>query len=344
MKSGGPTPHRGLVWALYILVLCCSVPSASSETIALGQRDWEGSRAITHVLKVILETRLGHQARIVPSDDATIFAAMHEGKGEIDVLTDLWKLNQLDQWAKYVEGHQSVLVNEEPYIGQQGLFVPAYIPENEIRHVRDLANPDIAQQFDSDSDGKGEYWPGALGWTSTHVEQIKAQSYGYDKFFKPVITSDRDFKIKLQAALDKKEWVLFYYWTPEWIHEAYELRQLKEEQFDGFAMSSKKDDPRYKANGCWNMVLPRESEHWLEKSRITCAWPKAEVYVAFSASLRKRAPDVATFLEQVAFTDKMLNFWILQIGKKGRDPAKVAKEWVKAHPEDVERWLANTRP
>ncbi len=337
--SGGRCRWRGWMWCVWMA--CSLMPAvSSSEIITLGQRDWEGARAITHVLKEVMQTHLGYQVRIVESDDPGIFEAMHEGKGRIDVLTDLWKLNQADQWAKYIEGYQTVVVNDQPYIGQQGLFIPGYIQDRyQIQSVYDLANPEVAKLFDSDQDGKGEYWSGALGWSSTHVEQVKAKSYGYDKYFKPQISSDRAFKAKLKAAFEKRTGILFYYWTPEWIHAEYDLRQLQEPPFDGAAAGDQ--SARHAANGCWHMLLPRESAEWLDKSRVTCAWPDAEVYVGFSASLFKRAPRVAQFLKQVAIKDGMLNHWILQIGKLGRDPVVVAEEWVQANAAIVKTWLAN---
>ena len=346
VKSGGPGLRQWLVWAFWVLVVISLAPSAhSSETIALGQRDWDGSRAITHVLKAIIETRLGYRTRIVESDDASMLAEMHQGNGRVDVLTDLWMPNQADLWAVYVDQHQSVIVNEQPYIGYQGLFIPGYIQDRyQVRSVYDLANPDIAKLFDSDGDGKGEYWPGALGWSSTRVERVKAKSYGYDRYFTPYIVPDRMFKAKLKADYTRKKGILFYYWTPEWIHDTYDLRRLEEPPFDGFAMESKKGTRRYKPDGCWHMIQPRESVHWLEQSRVTCAWPDAKVYVAFSASLDQRAPKVAQFMRRVAFDAKMLNHWIFQIGKQGREPAKVAVEWVRAHPDVVHTWLADTHP
>ncbi|ETX00398.1 ABC transporter substrate-binding protein [Candidatus Entotheonella palauensis] len=336
----------GLLWAFWALAIFSPVSSANAnEPIALGQRDWDGSRAITYVLKDIIETRLGYPTRIVESNDAEIFAEMHRGNGRIDVLTDLWMPNQADQWAKYIDEHQSVAVNEQPYSGHQGLFIPGYIQDKyQIRSVHDLANPDIAKLFDSDGDGKGEYWPGALGWSSTHIEQVKAKSYGYAPYFTPYIAPDRMFKAKLKADYASEQGILFYYWTPEWIHAAYDLRRLEEPSFDGFAMASKKGAPRYKADGCWNMILPRESTDWLNQSRVTCAWPDAKVYVAFSVSLIKRAPKVARFLKQVAFDADTVNEWIWQIGKQGREPAVVASEWVKAHPDIVKIWLADIQP
>jgi glycine betaine/proline transport system substrate-binding protein len=326
-----------------VVVLGLTVNAQAKGKVVLGELSWAGSRAITFILKEVIEHHLGYEVGVVQAESAVIFAAMDKGDGSLDVFTDLWMPNQSEKWAKYIEpgSRASVLVNDQPYTGTQGLFVPGYIQDAYgIKSVHDLADPKIAQLFDGDGDGKGEYWPGGAGWNSTNVEQVKAKSYGYGKYFEPFIVSDSALKAKLKADYRRKKGILFYYWTPEWIHAAYDLRRLEEPPFDGFAMASKKDDARYNPNGCWNMIQPKEDEDWLAKSEVKCAWPDAKVYVAFSKSLTKRAPEVAQFLKQVAFEPQVVNSWILQIGQEKRDPAEVAQEWVTNNPDTVKRWLA----
>jgi glycine betaine/proline transport system substrate-binding protein len=326
-----------------VAVLGLTVNTMAKDKVVLGELSWDGSRAITHVLKEIIESRLDYDTAIVQAESAVIFATMDKGKGDLDVYTDLWMPNQSEKWDKYIEpgSRESVLVNDQPYTGTQGLFVPGYIQDQYgVKSVRDLADPKIAKLFDSDGNGKGEYWPGGPGWNSTNVEQVKAKSYGYDKYFEPNIVADSMLKAKLKADYRRKRGILFYFWTPEWIHAAYDLRRLEEPPFDGYAMASKKDDPKYNPNGCFNMIQPKEDEDWLAKSEVTCGWPDAKVYVAFSKSLTRRAPKVAQFLRQVAFDPAVVNTWILQIGQEKREPAEVAKEWVTNNADTVNRWLA----
>jgi glycine betaine/proline transport system substrate-binding protein len=87
------------------------------------------------------------------------------------------------------------------------------------------------------------------------------------------------------------------------------------------------------------MLQPKENEDWLEKSSVTCSWPDAKVYVAFSKSLQQRAPQVAQLLQQVAFDPATVNQWILQIGQEKQEPSEVAKKWVAANGATVDTWL-----
>jgi glycine betaine/proline transport system substrate-binding protein len=328
---------------LFLLIVVGTAPSAlAADEVVLGELSWDGSRAISYVLKEVIESRLGTEVRIVQAEPAVIFAAMDKGDGSIDVFTDLWMPNQAEKWAKYIaEGsRESVLVNDQPYTGVQGLFVPGYIQDKYgVKSVDDLADPEVAKLFDSDGDGMGEYWPGAPGWNSTNVEQVKAKSYGYAKYFEPFIVSDAIFKAKLKTDYKRKDGILFFYWKPEWIHAAYDLRRLQEPPFTGFAMESKKDDPRYNPDGCWDMVQAKEDEDWLAKSEVKCAWPEAKIYVAYSKSLTERAPKVAQFLKQVSFDPDVVNQWILQVGQEKRPPDVMAKEWIEANSDTVAQWL-----
>ena len=64
----------------------------------------------------------------------------------------------------------------------QGMCVTKATAERTgVKHIADLADPDMAKDFDSNGDGRGEIWIGASGWASTNVEKIRAKSYGYDE-------------------------------------------------------------------------------------------------------------------------------------------------------------------
>ena len=315
--------------------------ATAKEKVVIGELTWDGGLAIGHVLKTIIEVRLGGQAELVLADQPVIFAAMNKGDGSIDVHPDFWMPNQAGLWKKYIaEGSRETVLVNRPYQAQQGLFIPKYVKERYgIKSVQDLSNPKIAKLFDSDGNEKGEFWAGAPGWASTNIENVKAKSYGYGRYFEALVVPVAIFQAKLKTQYRRKKPILFYYWTPEWVHTAYELVQLEEPPFDGYAMDSKKDDPLYSPDGCWRMYQPKDDRDWYEKSHITCAWPEAKVYMAYTASLTKRSPQIARFLSQVTLTPEMVGEWILNMVIEKQDPAEVAETWVTTNPEIISQWL-----
>lgn len=311
----------------------------AKETIVIGEVSWDASLAIENVLKVIMEENLNVDVEIIAADQAAIWSAMDKGKGSVDVHPDIWTSSQTEPWAKFVAkgSKESVRANKMPYLGTDGFYIPGYIQdEYGVKSVYDLAKPEVAKLFDADGDGLGEYWPGAPGWTGVKINQIKAKSYGFDQYFEPVIVSDSIIKAQLKTAYRKKEGILFYYWTPEWIHYAYDLRKLEEPKFTGYAGNSKKQHRDYNPAGCYKF---NDTENWLADSEITCGVPNTEIHIGYSASLEERAPKVAKFLSKVTLDAAYVSQWIFKIASEDEDPSEMAEEWVKNNPKIVQTWL-----
>ncbi|MEM7072678.1 MAG: glycine betaine ABC transporter substrate-binding protein [Pseudomonadota bacterium] len=294
----------------------------AQEKVRISDLNWTGAKAIAHVIKAVIEGPLGGEAEIVDglSDQSIVAAGMDKGDGSVDVYTDMWMPNQSAIWDRYIVEAQSVGHNT-PYLGTQGMFVPAYMGDV-INSFEDLQDPQIAAMFDKDGNGKGEYWAGDAAWKSTKMWQVKFKDYGLGEFWEPEIISDATFKAQLKANYAAEKPILFYYWSPEWLHAAYDLVKL--------------DEPLHTA-GCMDLKL--DQEDWLEASRFACKHEDANIYVAFSKSLEQRQPRVARFLTQVQFDPDVVNGWILKIGRDELDPQDVAEEWVSANPDTVGHWI-----
>lgn len=316
---------------------------ANADTIRMSGFTWPGAVVVQNLVTNVLESRLGYDVEIVSVDIAAGMAAMCKGDGSIDVQVDFWMPNHQEKWNNYIaEGSKEcVRAGANPYVGVQGLFIPGYVQdEYGIKSVADLADPKIAELFDSDGDGKGEWWPGPAGWGSTNIGLVKAKSYGFGEYIDAFVVSEAAFKAKFETDYARGKPVLFFYWTPEWLFAKYDLRKLEEPPFDGYAMQSKKDDANYKSDGCWDMYHPKDDPDWLEKSTVTCAFPDAMIYVTYSATLAERAPDVVRFMDQLTLNADLVSQWILQMEVDGRDPAELTKEWMENNSETVDAWLS----
>ncbi len=325
--------------------LALTGPAAAKEKVVIGEMQWDGYIAIENIIKAVMEKYLDAEVEIIAADEPVIWEAMDKGDGSIDIMADVWSQHLYAWLNKYVvEGsRETVRLNDRSYQGTEGMFVPGYVQdEHGIKSIADLNKPEIAKLFDSDGNGKGEWWAGAVGWQSTDHELIRAKGYGYDQTMEAYTVEQWPFLAKLDAAYKKKEPIIFYYWTPEWIHASYDLRKLEEPEFTGYTMESAKESPLYKEGGCYNALSSQEDPQWLEKSSINCAKPQVDVYVGYSTALAERAPRIGQFLKQIAFTPEMVNSWILKLSQEKMDPHEMAKQGVDANPEIVEgQWLAD---
>ena len=318
----------------------------AKDKIVIGEQNWTGAIAIQHILGEVIKTRLDGDVSYLAGDVAVLFSAAAKGDGSVDVLTDIWLPNQSAAWAKYVTGGNRPLVaNTHPYAGEQGFYIPGYLQDKYgVKSIYDLNKPEVAKLFEPLGGGKAQLLVGPAGWESTYIGQIKAKDYGFADKFEAVSTEAAVTYSKLAAAYKAERGVVFYAYTPDWIFSAFDLRRLQEPAFDGYAQDNKKDDPLYKADGCWKFISPTVDPDWLNKSRITCAFPDAKVHVVASAALQKRAPKIAGFLRNVAIEPAQLNELILKIEREKLPADVAAKAWVKANGATVDQWLAASAP
>jgi len=87
--------RKPLTSVLLASALCATSYSVTAaEKVNIGAPSWTGAQAIAALLQAVVIDRIGGEAELVPGNNATIFQAMDQGKGDIDVHPDVWLPNQ----------------------------------------------------------------------------------------------------------------------------------------------------------------------------------------------------------------------------------------------------------
>jgi glycine betaine/proline transport system substrate-binding protein len=326
-----------------ISLAAMATASEAKTTVTIGELDWPGARAIEQVLKQVMETHLDAEVATIAAAQVALYEALDKGDNSVDIVADMWTDHLPQQMQNYVlpGGRQTIILNTTPYLGTEGIFVPTYVVEEHgVKKLEDLAKPEVAKLFDSDGNGKGELWAGAVGWESTNHTEVRGKTYGFDKTMEYTTVEQAVFLAQLKDAVDNKKPIAFYYWTPEWIHAAYKLTKLEEPEFNGYAAESAKGSERYNAEGCYTFYQPSERNDWLEASSISCGQPPTRVNIAHSKALAERAPQISQFLKQVTLDGDVVNQWILAMEVDKTPVEQVASEWIAANKDTVEGvWL-----
>ena len=326
------------------LLLSVGATTGHAKEIKIAELNWAGSTASAWVMKVIIEKHLDAEVEIVGGDEIALFEAMNKGDGTIDVFSEFWSLSLHAQWVKYIQegSEESVKVNANPYLGTTGIFTPGYVQdEYGLKSIEQMKDPEISKLFDTDGDDKGEYWTGAAGWQSVDRNAVKAKSMGFAEHWE---TDDgRDLGVGSVAGrrLQAEEAESCSFTTRRnGFTRLIDLRRLEEPPFTGYANPAMKGQDDYNPDGCYKFYQQSEGPDWFEKSSITCERPPNPVYVAYSANLGERAPKIAKFLDQIAFTADDMSLWIKRISLEKADAETVAKEWVENNKETIEgEWL-----
>jgi glycine betaine/proline transport system substrate-binding protein len=300
-------------------------PAIAAEKVSIGVPSWTGAQAIAHLLKAVVEMRIGGEVTLVPGNNATIFQAMDQGKGDIDVHPDVWLPNQESFTKKYVDEAGTVALSQNPYEGNQGYCVSkAFGEANKITDIADLGRPDVAAKMDSDGNGKGEMWIGAPGWASANVNEVKVRDYGLLDFIEPIRAEESVKTARVKDSIAKGEGYAFYCYKPHAIWYMFDVVMLTEPTFD---------PAKYK------MVQPSDSPNWYDESHVATKDALKNVQIAWSKSLKDRSPAITEFFERFGLDADDVSGFAYEISGKGRDPAEVAVEWVNANPARVDAWL-----
>ncbi len=311
--------------SLAAAVSLVSFGAQASEKVNIGVPSWTGAQAIAHLLQAVVTERIGGEAELVPGNNATIFQAMDQGKGDIDVHPDVWLPNQESFTKKYVDGAGTVELSKNPYEGNQGFCVPKKFGEdNKITDIADLGRPDVAKLMDDDGNGKGELWIGAPGWASANVNEVKVRDYNLMEFIEPIRAEEAVKTARIKDAVAKDEGYAFYCYKPHAVWYMFDVTMLTEPEFD---------PEKYK------MVQPSDSPDWLKESSVATKDALKNVQIAWSKSLTERSPAIAEFFERFALTADDVSGFAYEISGKGREAGEVAKEWIEKNPERVDAWL-----
>ncbi len=302
-----------------------SGPALSAEKVNIGAPSWTGAQAIAALIQAVVVDRIGGEANLVPGNNATIFQGMHQGKGDIDVHPDVWLPNQQSFTKKYVDGTGTVALSKNAYEGNQGFCVSKnFAKANKITDIADLGRPDVAMKMDSDGNGKGEMWIGAPGWASANVNEVKVRDYDLLPFIDPIRAEESVKTARVKDSIAKNEGYAFYCYKPHAIWYMFDVEMLTEPKFD---------PAKYK------MVQPSDSPDWYKNSKVMTKDALKNVQIAYSKSLQSRSPAITEFLQKISLTADDVSNFAFEISGKGRKPADVARDWIKANSKRVDGWL-----
>ncbi len=301
-----------------------SVP-AFAEDVKIGVPTWTGAQAIAYVLGEVVTTRIGGTVDYVPGNNATIFQAMDQGEGDIDVHPDVWLPNQESFTNQYVDDAGTVTLSSNPYQGNQGFCVSQdFAAANDITDITDLGRPDVAALMDSDGNGLGEMWIGAPGWASANVNEVKVRDYGLLDFIEPIRAEEAVKTARIKDSIAKGEGYAFYCYEPHAVWYMFDVVMLTEPAFD----------PEQ-----YVMVQPSDDADWYEKSMVATKDDLKQVQIAWSNSLADRSPAIAEFFANFEMTADDVSSLAFEISANGREPADVAADWVAANSDRVDAML-----
>ena len=296
---------------------------AQAADLVIGVPNWPSVRVTGNVLKVVMEDNLGLEVELQNGTNPVVFEAMDSGA--MQVHPEVWMPNQSNLHQQFVEDKGTVRMNPNGVEAFQGMCVTKQTADaTGIVNLSDLTDPDMASQFDTDGDGKGEIWIGASGWASTNVEKIRAKSYGYDETMNLKEMDETLALAEVDNAIAQNGNIVFFCYTPHHMFALYDLVVLEEPAYD----------PEQ-----WVVIQPTDDPEWLEKSSAPVAWDLAYLYIHYATELEESHPEAAKLLSQVKLDTDTVSQMTYALVVEKQDPEEYARTWVSENQDLVDSWL-----
>jgi glycine betaine/proline transport system substrate-binding protein len=289
------------------------VPDNSGTTIDLAISPWTGSEANVAVAQVLLQDQLGYSVETTKIDEYAQFPAL--ANGQLSATLEIWPSGHAKDYKKYIEGDAGVVDGGElGVIGQIGWWIPTYMLNDypELATWEGLkTNADLFKT--AESGDQGQILDGDPSFVT--FDQPIADNLGLD--LKVVYGGSEAAELAaLDAAVQKEDPILMYFWTPHWAQQKYDLTMIQ---------------------------LPDVTEACEEAaandaSQYACAYPEDDLYKAFNADLQTDAPAAFAMLSAMSYTNDDQNSIALDINN-GMSPEEAAQTWIDANPDVWQPWV-----
>lgn len=305
----------------FAVVLATGI-SARASDLLIAMPNWPSGQATANILKVALKKEFGLDADVREMGTLIAFAGLNSG--EVDIHPEVWLPNLDNLVDKYVKEAGTVALSPKGVPAWQGICANRTAAEKYgIRDVSDLSDPKKTAALDTDGDGRGEMWIGAQTWSSTAIERIRANGYGYAKTM-TLLEMPEDVGMAAVDAADATDRpIVFACYAPHYVFELHDIVRLTEPPHDPAK---------------WKIVLPSEDPLWLSKSSAHVAWGAAHFHIAYATSLGKRYPKVMEFLKKIDLKPEEVTKMAYALQVERQDPYKYAVQWVAERGARVDGW------
>ncbi|MAL38425.1 ABC transporter substrate-binding protein [Thalassospira sp.] len=279
------------------------------------------------VARFIIEKGYGCKTDALPGDVIPLLTGA--GKGDVDVVMEIWRDNVADAWKKAeAAGTVSQIgVNFDDAV--EGWFVPRYVIEGDaargiepmapdLKSVDDL--PKYASLFeDPEEPGKGRFYNCPSGWVCEKVNSAKLSAYQLDDSF----TNFRPgtgaaLSAAIASAHKRGKPALYYYWGPTWVMGLYDSYRLEEPAYDQTIFDALKTDPS-----------PKKAT----------AYPQSTVTVGVNSAFMKSAPKLIEFLTHYETSNALVSEMLAYMQENNEKPEGAALYFLKQKPDVWKAWV-----
>jgi glycine betaine/proline transport system substrate-binding protein len=278
--------------------------------VVLNEQAWAGSTANTYIAKNVLEDQLGCEVEITKITEIPAFQAMADGK--TDAVLEDWQ--HVEQYEQYIDKAGTVVQGGPLGVeGHIGWFIPKFVMDEhpEFKTWEGLKGEEDV--FNN------EFLGGDPSYVQKDKELIKA--LGLD--LKHVTAGAEPAQVaRWSQAYKQQKPVLFYWYTPQYLNQEYDLAEVKL-------------PPRTDAN----KDCKDDAKEGGDPEQYKCEYDVTIINKLFSKKFADSGSPAYDMLKKMKLTNEDQELVAKAIAGDKQDPDDAGADWVKENGDKVDAWL-----
>jgi len=278
--------------------------------VVLNEQAWAGSTANTYIAKAVLEDELGCDVEVTKITEIPVFQAMADGK--VDAVLEDWQ--HTDEYAKYIDEAGTVVQGGPLGVeGHIGWFIPKFVMDE---------NPEFKTW--EGLKGKEDVFNGEfLGGDPSYVQKDKELIKALGLNLKHVTAGAEPAQVaRWSQAYKQQKPVLFYWYTPQYLNQEYDLAEVKL-------------PPRTDAN----KDCKDDAKEGGDPNQYKCEYDVTIINKLFSKKFADSGSPAYDMLKKMTLTNADQELVAKAIAGDKQDPEEAGADWVKDNQDKVDEWL-----
>jgi len=287
----------------------------STDPIKIITNNWTSQLVLSNVVGQLLQKQ-GYNVEYTPSDTQLQYTAL--ANGDMDFQIEVWEGSQADAFDKAVAAG-ALDLGAHDAITREDWWYPSYVKEVCPGLPDWKALNACADKFaTAETQPKGRFVGPPADWGKHYSERIEALKMNFQEV---PVGQAATLWAELQAAFDRKEPVVLFNWTPNFIEAKFPGEFVEFPRYE----KACHDDPKWGENPDAIYDCGAPASGYLKK--------------AGSKQLAEKWPKAMEILKKVNFTNPQIAAAAAMVDVDGMTPEDAATKWVSENEAIWKTWL-----
>ena len=299
--------------------LAAANPPESDDPIVVAKNNWTSQLVQAHVVGQLFK-RMGYNVEYKPADMQAQFTAM--GLGDLHVQTEVWEGTAKTAFMKQVDAGKVIDAGTHEASTREEWWYPTYVEEvcpglpdwkaiNEC--AEKLATPGTYP--------KARYLGGPADWEKNDEERVEALDMKVEVVH---AGSSSALWSELKSAYQRKEPIIMFNWSPNWVHAEYEGKYVDFPEFH----------PKCQTDASWGMNPDKKYDCGNPKG----AWLKKAVW----AGMKDKWPCAFETMNNYNANNQQIAQMAALVVTEDIEAKEAASRWLSDNADLAEKWIPNS--